>query len=89
MMNQIFILYNIIIQYNYLFNFKGKIKEFNKKINIDIEGKKEPVEVEISDKLFPKLVLIAIVIFIIFQKLMKININSIILAIYSIIKKLS
>ena len=74
MMNQIFILYNIIIQYNYLFNFKGKIKEFNKKINIDIEGKKEPVEVEISDKLFPKLVLIAIVIFIIFQKLMKINI---------------
>ena len=64
MMNQIFILYNIIIQYNYLFNFKGKIKEFNKKINIDIEGKKEPVEVEISDKLFPKLVLIAIVIFI-------------------------
>ena len=74
MMNQIFILYNIIIKYNYLFNFKGKIKEFNKKINIDIEGKKEPVEVEISDKLFPKLVLIAIVIFIIFQKLMKINI---------------
>ena len=41
-----------------LFNFKGKIKTFNfinKKINIEIEGKKELVEVEINDKLFSKI----------------------------------
>ena len=67
-----------------LVNFKGKIKTFNfidKIINIEIEEKQNQFEVEISDKFFTKISINCDCYFLIFQKLKKININVIILAI--------